>query len=156
MITPGKLRLGNARQVVGDCVILIEPPRDAVRFRKTIGDEADVDDACKAKGARIDLDQRDGQDISGLGPLDVDRPRQRVNRAPLRAFLARIVILARRIEVEVGRVAGVEDDRLAGPRARGHRNVGMQTIDALRIFDAIAPLAADVHDVVLRGGARRP
>ena len=148
------VRNAHAGQVVADRLRAVEAPVGPERAADVIGDEADGADRRVAEAPRRYVEQRYCQHVSGLGALDVHRPRERVHRANLPVARPRVVVGALRVEVEVAGVAHAEDDGLSRLRAGRHRDRRVQPVEALRVLAAVAPLAADHDDLLLRRGRR--
>ena len=66
-----------------------------------------------------------------------------------RRLAARVLVAALGIQEGISRVAGLENDSLAGLGPRGHRDVGMYPIEASCILGAAIALPADDQYFVL-------
>ena len=115
-----------------------------------IGDEPDRRDRRVGERTGRDIEKCHCEHVARLGPFDMDRTRERVDRSDLRIARARVVVRTRRIEIEVTRVARFEQDHLAGLGTGRHGDGGMQAIDTVRILTAVASFAAEDDDLVLR------
>ena len=144
------VRHAHAGDIVAHGLRPGQTPEGAKRPADVVGHEPDRADRRVAERSRGDVEQRHRQHVAHFGALDVHRSGQRVHRADLRVALPRVVIRAGRVEVEVARVARLEDDGLPRPRAGRHRDRGVQPVDAARVLAAVAPGATQHDDLVLR------
>jgi hypothetical protein len=94
---------------------------------------------------RHDLQDLDGQDVAGLGPVDADRPGQRMHD---RAVAPQYVLVGRvHRELTVDRIPRVDHDLVAGRHGQDCGDVGMPPVVAPIRLLADGPAGID-HDLV--------
>ena len=109
------IRDTHPRQVIRYRLRRRQPPEHTEALRELVRYETYRAQACISVRPRFYVGQRYCDRVPRLGPLDIDRSRQRVHRADRGPRGTRIIKRTLRVQVEIARVAYMEDDGLTRP-----------------------------------------